>query len=146
MSYRNEKFYWIYQQGVKWPNDCLGPDSIMHWIIEKSQGLTNVGLLSISESARAYPYLILSSQASVRSRIVGNIGSALTAQKAFLNNFENVVNRRADIWEDIKRHQNTLSYASSKVDHSVGLSIYLLPSDMMTFTLSRELSDTATAS
>ena len=31
------------------------------WIIEKSQGLTNVGLLRISESVRAYAYLILSS-------------------------------------------------------------------------------------
>ena len=61
------------------------------WIIEKSVGFTDVGLLRISESIRAYTYLILSSQASVRSSIVGNTASALTAQSAFLNNFENVV-------------------------------------------------------
>ena len=79
------------------------------WIIEKSVGFTNVGLLRISESVRAYAYLILSSQASARSGIVGNKASALTAQLAFLNNFENVVNRRLDIWEDIKRYQDTLS-------------------------------------
>ena len=42
-------------------------------------------------------YLVLSLQASARSRIIGNMASALTAQKAFLNNFENVVNCRADI-------------------------------------------------
>ena len=35
-----------------------------------------------------------------------------------------------DIREDIKRCQNTLSYASSKVDYSVGQNIYMLPSDM----------------
>ena len=35
-----------------------------------------------------------------------------------------------DIREDIKRYQDTLSYASSKVDYSVGESIYMLPSDM----------------
>ena len=35
-----------------------------------------------------------------------------------------------DIWEDIKRYQHTLSYASSKVDYSVGQNIYMLPSDM----------------
>ena len=35
-----------------------------------------------------------------------------------------------DIWEDIKRYQDTLSYASSKVDYSVGENIYMLPSDM----------------
>ena len=86
------------------------------WIIEKSQGFTNVGLFRILESVRAYAYLILSSQASARSGIIANTASALTAQSAFLNNFENVVNRIANIQEDIKCYQNTLSLASSKVD------------------------------
>ena len=62
------------------------------WILEKSDGFTDVGLLRISESVRAYAYLILSSKASARSGIVGNTASALTAQSAFLNNFENIVN------------------------------------------------------
>ena len=87
-------------------------------------------LFRISESIRAYAYLILNSQASVRSCIIGNMASALTAQKAFLNNFENVENRRVDIWEDIKHYQNTLSYISSKVDYSVGEGVYTLPSHM----------------
>ena len=56
--------------------------------------------------------------------------SALTAQSAFLKNFEDNVNRRVNIQEDIKRYQDTLSYASSKVDYSVGESIYMIPSDM----------------
>ena len=86
------------------------------WIIEKSQGFTDIGLLRISESVRAYAFLFLSSQASARSSIVGNTASTLTAQSAFLNNFENVVNRRVNIQEDIKHYQDTLSYASSKVD------------------------------
>ena len=47
-----------------------------------------------------------------------------------MNNFENVVNRRVDIWGDIKRYKNTLSYASSRVDYSVGESVYMIPSDM----------------
>ena len=100
------------------------------WIIEKSDGFTDVGLYRISESVRAYAYLILSSQASARSSIVGNTVSALTAQSAFLNNFENVVNCRVNIQEDIKCYQDTLSYASSKVDYSVGENIYMLLSDM----------------
>ena len=130
MKYRDEKFYWTYQCSVHWPDDYLGPDSMMHWIIEKSVGFTDVGLLRISESVRAYAYLILSSQASARSSIIGNSTSSLTAQSAFLNNFENVVNRRVDIRGDIKRYQDTLSYASSKVDYSVGEHLYMLPSDM----------------
>ena len=66
MRYRDEKFYWTYQHGVGWLDDYIGPDSMTHWIIEKSQGFTNVGLLRISESVRAYAYLILSLKASVR--------------------------------------------------------------------------------
>ena len=89
-----------------------------------------MGLLRISESVRAYAYLILSSQASARSSIIGNLASSLTAQSVFLNNFENVVNRKVDIQEDIKRYQNTLSYASSKVNYSVREHLYMLPSDM----------------
>ena len=119
-----------YQCGIGWPDDYIGPDSLTWWIIETSVGFTDVGLLRISESVRAYAYLILSSQASARSSIVGNTASSLTAQSAFLNNFEKVVNRRVNIQEDIKRYQDTLSYASSKVDYSVGESIYMIPSDM----------------
>ena len=43
------------------------------------------------------------------------------------------MNRRVDITEDIKRFsvtQDTLSYASSKVNYSMGQNIYILPSDM----------------
>ena len=109
MRYRDKKFYWTYQCSVHWPDDYLGPDSMTRWIIEKSVGFTDVGLLRISESVRAYAYLILSSQASARSSIIGNTASTLTAQSAFLNNFENVVNRQVNIQEDIKCYQDTLS-------------------------------------
>ena len=40
------------------------------------------------------------------------------------------MNCRVDIREDIKRYQDTLSYASSKVDYSVSEHLYMLPSDM----------------
>ena len=92
MKYWDKKFYWTYQHSVHWPDyyitfndpvDIFGPDSMTRWIIEKSVGFTDVGLFRISESVRAYAYLILSSQASVRSSIVGNTASALTAQSAF---------------------------------------------------------------
>ena len=130
MRYRDEKFYLTYQRGVHWPDDYLGPDSMTRWIIETSVDFTDVGLLRISESVRAYAYLILSSQASARSSIIGNSASSLTAQSAFLNNFEDIVNRSVNIQEDVKRYQETLSYASSKVDYSIGEHLYMLPSDV----------------
>ena len=54
----------------------------------------------------------------------------LSSQTSVMNNFQNVINRRADIQEDVKCYQDTLSYASSKVDYSVVENIYMLPSDM----------------
>ena len=95
MKYRDEKFYWTYQCGVHWPDDYIGPDSMTRWILEASDGFTDVGLYKISESVRAYAYLILSSQASARSGIVGNTASALTAQSAFLNDFEDIVKSKS---------------------------------------------------
>ena len=75
MWYRDERFYWTYQHGVSWPDDYIGPDSMTLWILEASVGFTDVGLLRISESVRAYAYLILRSQASARSSIVENTAS-----------------------------------------------------------------------
>ena len=130
MKYWDEKFYWSYQRSVHWPADYIGPDSMTRWIVETSVGFTDVGLLRISESVRAYAFLILSSQASARSSIVGNSASSLTAQSAFLNNFEDIVNQKVDVRKDIKRYQDTLSYASSKVNYTIGEHLYILQSDM----------------
>ena len=40
------------------------------------------------------------------------------------------MNRRVNIREDLKRYQDTLSYASGKVDYSERENIYMSPSDM----------------
>ena len=49
MKYCDKKFYWTYQRGITWLNDYIGPDSMTWWIIEKSKGFADVGLLRISE-------------------------------------------------------------------------------------------------
>ena len=100
------------------------------WIIEKSQGFTKQGLYMISESVMMYVYLILSSQASSRSNIIGNKANALTTQQVFLNTFEDIINRETDIQSDIKRYQDVLNNANSEVNFSVGEGLYMLPNDM----------------
>ena len=40
------------------------------------------------------------------------------------------MNCKVDIQEDFKRYQDTLSYALSKVDYSVGENLFMLPGDM----------------
>ena len=74
--------------------------------------------------------MILTSQTSTKGPIVGHEARNLDAQRVFLNTFENVVNRRVDIPEDIGRFQKTLQNARSKVDYVIGEFVYMLPSDM----------------
>ena len=108
----------------------INENSFSRWIIEKSDGLTTLGLQKLSESVRDYAYLILTSQTSTRGPIVGHEARNLDAQRTFLNTFENIVNRRVNIPEDIRRFQKTLQYARSKVDYAIGEFVYMLPSDM----------------
>ena len=70
------------------------------------------------------------SQTSTRGPIIGHEAQNLDAQRTFLNTFENIVNRRVNIPEDIQRFQKTLQYARSKVDYVIGEFIYMLPSNM----------------
>ena len=70
------------------------------------------------------------SQTCTRGPIVGHEARNLDAQRTFLNTFKNIVNRRVNIPEDIRRFQKTLQYATSKVDYVIGVFIYMLPSNM----------------
>ena len=109
----------------------INENSFSRWIIEKSDGLTMLGLQKLSESVRDYAHLILTSQTSMRGPIVGHKARNLDAQRTFLNTFENIVNRRVNI-PDIRRFQKTLQYARSKVDYAIGEFIYMLLSDEST--------------
>ena len=60
-----------------------------------------LGLQKLSETVRDYVYLILTSQTSMRGPIAGHEAQNLDAQRTFLNTFENIVNRRVNIPEDI---------------------------------------------
>ena len=133
-KWRNQKYFSTWQSRA-WETgkpgmSYINENSFSRWIIEKSDGLTTLGLQKISESVRDYAYLILTSQTSTRGPIVGHEVRNLDAQHTFLNTFENIVNRRVNIPEDIRRFQKTLQYARSKVDYAIGEFIYMLPSDM----------------
>ena len=133
-KWRNQKYFSTWQNRA-WETgkpgmSYINENSFSRWIIEKSDGLTTLGLQKLSESVRDYAYLILTSQTSTRGPIVGHEARNLDAQRTFLNTFENIVNRRVNIPEDIRRFQKTLQYARSKVDYAIGEFIYMLPSDM----------------
>ena len=108
----------------------INENSFSRWIIEKSESLTTLDIQKLSETVRDYAYLVLTSQTSTRAQIVGYEARNLDAQRAFLNTFENIVNRRVDIPEDIRRFQKILQYARSKVDYMISEFIYMLLSDL----------------
>ena len=133
-KWRNQKYFSTWQSRAWETNkpgmSYINENSFSRWIIEKSDGLTTLGLQKLSESVRDYAYLILTSQTSTRGPIVGHEARNLDAQRVFLNTFEDVVARRVSIPEDIQRFQKTLQYARSKVDYVVAEYVYMLPSDM----------------
>ena len=105
-------------------------NSFSRWIIYKSDGITKPGIEKLSESVRDYAYLILTSQTSTRSQIIGFGASEFDAQRTFLNTFENIVVRRVNIPEDKLRFQKVLQYARIKVDFVIGEKMYMILSDM----------------
>ena len=130
-KWRNQKYFSTWQSRAGKPGmSYINENSFSRWIIEKSDGLTMLGLQKLSETVRDYTYLILRSQTSTRRPIVGHEARNLDAQQTFLNNFENIVNRRVNIPEDIRRFRKALQYARSKVDYMIGEFIYMLLSDM----------------
>ena len=133
-KWRNQKYFSTWQSRAWETNkpgmSYINENSFSRWIIEKSDGLTTLGIQKLSESVRDYAYLILTSQTSTRGPIVGHEARNLDAQRMFLNTFENIVNRRVNIPEDIQRFQKTSQYARSKVDYAIGEFVYMLPSDM----------------
>ena len=76
----------------------------------------------------AYVYLVLSSQVQARSTIVGNSAPAVDAQQLFKDTFKSLINE--DLSIDIEKYQGVLKHALSKVDFSVGIGIYMLPSNL----------------
>ena len=79
---------------------------------------------------RAYVYLVLTSQIHARSSIVGNSAPAVDAQKVFNSAFKALINEDYSIAIDIERYQGVLEHALSKVDFSMGTSMYMLPSNL----------------
>ena len=71
-KWRNQKYFSKWQSRA-WETFKPGMsyNSFSRWIIEKSDGLTMLGLQKIPESVRDYAYFILTSQTSTRGQIIG---------------------------------------------------------------------------
>ena len=76
----------------------------------------------------AHVSIVLSSQAQARSTIVCNSAPAVDGQQLFKDTFKSLINEGLSI--DIEKYQGVLEHALSKVDFSVGIGIYMLPSNL----------------
>ena len=97
----------------------------------QSKVFTRNGIEKISRSVRAYVYSVFTSQVQARSSIVGNSAPALDAQQAFKSTLKALTNEdHYSIAIDISQYQEVLEHALSKVDFSVGMGTYMLPSNL----------------
>ena len=126
--YRND--FYFERTGMR-GNYSYAHNSWSRWIMNESHGFTKAGLEKISESIRAYTYLILTSQAAARHGILGDTAPAIAAQQVFYDNLEDVIDKTVSLQADIARYQSVLKYARSTLDYSVGKGLYMLPSDML---------------
>ena len=84
------------------------PDNLMRWIITRSKGFTRKGIEKISKSARAYVYLVLTSQIQTRSSMVGDSAPAVDAQQVFKSTFKVLIIEDIEIAIDINRYQGSV--------------------------------------
>ena len=83
-KWRNQKYFSTWQSRA-WEMgrpgmSYINVNSFSRWIIEKSDGITKPGIEKLSELVRDYAYLILTSQTSTRSQIIGFGASEFDAQ------------------------------------------------------------------
>ena len=83
-KWRNQKYFSTWQSRA-WETgkpgmSYINVNSFSRWIIEKSDGITKPGIEKLSESVRDYADLILTSQTSTRSLIIGFGASEFDAQ------------------------------------------------------------------
>ena len=75
-KWRNKKYLSMWQcrawETGKPALSYINENSFSKWIIEKSEGLTTLGLQKLSETVRDYVCLILMSQTSTRGPIAGH--------------------------------------------------------------------------
>ena len=123
MNFKGGKPYTVSR--VEQPDD----PAWTNFMLDKSEGFTRPGIERINDSIRTYVWAIVGAQAQTRTDIVG-VGTAFDAQKQFLANVEDAISSPVDLPSTIKRYQDVLRYAGSKVDFVFGIGLYMAPSNM----------------
>ena len=75
-KWRNQRYFTTWQSRAwetgKHGMSYINENSFSKWTIEKSDGLTTLGIQKLSETVLYYAYLVLMSQASTRAQVIGH--------------------------------------------------------------------------
>ena len=93
-------------------------------------GLNETGFSRIKQSIEAFVYCILVAQTSMRSPIVGSLGSSKQTQAKFLDLFEDEV-RKPDMAESMQCYQMAVDEAKLRLNLAVCLGTNLMLGNMV---------------
>ena len=75
------------------------------WTIDKTERLSKVGVVKLSESVRSYVFLLLDSQANAKTNIIGDSVESLSV---FTKSFKDMFKQPTFTTNKIKRYQDIL--------------------------------------
>jgi hypothetical protein len=112
--------------------DYIAQDETPAWttfILDKSEGFTQAGVVRLDDSIQMYVWLILGTQGSMRADIVDG-SRAFPVQSEFVRSLLTTIKSPVNPPDALKRYQDVLTYARSKVDYVYGYGLTMGPSDM----------------
>ena len=92
------------------------------FILDKSDGFTKPGVVRINDSLRTYVWALIGAQAQIKAPIA-HTSTSVEVQKQFLVNVEDRISSPIDLPASIKRYQDVLKDASSKLDYVFGIGL-----------------------
>ena len=95
----------------------------------EGRGFSNPGFARLNDSLRTYVYILLGSQVQTRTSILDPT-SGLDSRKQLAVLLESSINSPIDLPASIVRFQNLLYHASSPINYTVGIGLYMIPSDL----------------
>jgi len=102
-------------------------DGWMQFLLDKSQGFTQVGAVRIDDIIRACVYCILNSQPKTRSNII----KSLECQQNFVDLLKSHINSLFLIPESIQKYQDAISNTGVRINYAVSIGLYMILSDLV---------------
>lgn len=98
------------------------------FISNESEDFTRPGIENLNDTVWTYVWVFVRAQAQTRTNILG-VGTAFDAQMQFVVNVEDAMFWHVELPPAIKRYQDVLQHAGSKVGYVFGTGLNMAPSN-----------------